>query len=88
MTVEIPSDIPQLDEARQGTLDGRFDLARVLPKLGRDPRESHRGVDFLLGGAGYSTPARLPEGAVLGELRPFFMAISRILILCGLEPVK
>ena len=68
MAVEIAADVVELHEGGQPAGLRRLDLARVLAQLGRDPRQPHRGVDLLLGGAGDAPSAGLPEDAVLGDL--------------------
>ena len=66
MHLEIPADVLEPYELRELVLLGERDLATILAQLGRNPVESQRFVDFLLGPPAYAL--RPPKHAVLVQL--------------------
>ena len=68
--VEVAADIARLDQPGKLPSERGLDLARVLPKLGRDPREPDRRVHLFLRLAGHALATGIAEDAVLGDLEP------------------
>ena len=58
VTVEVAPKIFDLDEPRQRTGQGGFDLAGVFAQLGWDPRQVQGLVDVTLGRSRDHTPVR------------------------------
>ena len=52
MAKKVALDVPLGDQMGQAALLRRFQLSTGLPELGRDPLQSQRGIDLLLGGTG------------------------------------
>ena len=71
--VEIAADVVERHEIREVPLEGRLDLAPVLPDLGRDPRQAHGLVDVLLLLARDALVVLLADDAVLVDREPLLL---------------